>query len=103
MSNTSNAWLIEINSGHTFAIAEYELIEYVMEPVRYEIPSTPAYASSLLLWQESMVAVIDFSLLINQQQADKSTVGVLAYQSKAGETLKYIGIELSSPPCKDHD
>lgn len=100
MSNTSNAWLIETNGGHTFAIAEYELIEYVMEPVRHEIPSTPAYASSLLLWQESMVAVIDFSLLINQQQTDKSTVGILAYQTKPGETLKYIGIELNSPPVK---
>lgn len=100
MSNSSNAWLIETNSGHTFAIAEYELIEFLMEPVRHEIPLTPAYASSLLLWQESMVVVIDFSLLINQQPLDKSTVGVLAYQNNPGDELKYIGIELNSPPVK---
>jgi len=100
MSNTSSAWLIETNSGHQFAIAEYELIEYIMEPERHEIPLTPVYASSILLWQDSMVPVIDFSLLINQQQTRLTTVSILAYQTEPGLALNYIGVELNRAPVK---
>lgn len=100
MSNSSSAWLIETNSGHTFAIAEYELIEYVMEPERHEIPLTPDYASSILLWQESMIPVIDFSKLIKQTQSTVSTISILAYQTEPGAALDYIGIELNHAPVK---
>lgn len=100
MSNTSNAWLIETTNGYKFAIAEYELIEYVMEPERHEIPLTPAYASSILLWQDSMVPVIDFGLLISRQLTDLSTLAILAYQTEPGAALNYIGVELNNAPIK---
>ena len=100
MSNTSNAWLIETNGGHQFAIAEYELIEFIMAPERHVIPLTPNYASSILLWQDSMVPVIDFSMLIHQQQESLSTIGILAYQTEPGSALNYIGVELNNAPVK---
>lgn len=100
MSNLSNAWLIEASGGHKFAIAEYELIEYVMEPERIEIPLAADYASSILLWQEHMVPVLDFNSLINKQIISSPSISIIAYQTTPGEDLEYIGIELQQAPTK---
>jgi len=100
MPNQSSAWLIETTGGYKFAIAEYELIEYVMEPERQHIPLAPAYASSILLWQEKMIPIIDFGQLIPAQSHINTSVAVLAYQLKPGDELQYMGIEIKQAPKK---
>lgn len=100
MPNQSSAWLIETTGGFKFAIAEYELIEYVMEPERQHIPLAPAYASSILLWQENMLPIIDFGQLVSAEDYTKSSVAVLAYQLSSGEELQYMAVELQQAPTK---
>jgi len=100
MPNQSSAWLIETTGGYKFAIAEYELIEYVMEPQRQHIPLAPTYASSILLWQENMLPIIDFGQLVAAQSYAKSSVAVLAYQINTGEELHYMAVELQQAPKK---
>lgn len=100
MSKKTDAWLIEASGGYQFVVAEYEMIEYVIEAELHEIPLTPEYASSVLLWQDQMVAVIDFGLMIERVQELTSNISLLAYQETAGDALKYISVALRSPPKK---
>ncbi|MFW2374448.1 MAG: hypothetical protein ACN4GM_15080 [Gammaproteobacteria bacterium] len=100
MSEISNAWLMEASGGHKFAIAEYEMIEYVITPELISIPLTPNYCSSIMLWSERMIPVVNFGLLLGNQDSVTHSVSVLAYQDMPGEDLKYLGISQQQAPVK---
>lgn len=100
MSSNSNAWLLEASGGDKFAVAEYELIEYVHAPELIELPLTPEYCSSILLWHERMVPVVNLGILMTEENPYMHSVCILAYQKKPGDVLNYIGVSLQEPPIK---
>lgn len=100
MSNNSNAWLLEASGGDKFSVAEYELIEYVVAPELIELPLTPDYCSTILLWHERMVPVVNFGIMMAEENPLLHSVAILAYQENPGDDLNYIGVSMQMPPLK---
>ncbi len=100
MSKKTSAWLIEANGGYRFVVAEYEMIEYIMSPQLTAIPLTPEYARSVIHWQDTYVAVLDFGLLIERVHELNFNTSVLAYQTEPGKPLQHLAVALRRPPQK---
>jgi len=100
MSEISRAWLLEASGGMKFAVAEYEMIEYVIAPELTSVPLTPEYCSSIILWNDHMVPVVNFGILTSEESSHMHSVSVLAYQENPQDDLKYIAISLQQPPAK---
>lgn len=100
MTTPTPAWLITIGQ-HTFALAEKEMIEYVIEPQYFDVPVTPEYCSRVLQWRDSTVPIMDLGRLTGDTtHSDVHTLVVVAHQREPYTPLHYLGLVISSPPVR---
>ncbi len=114
MTASIPAWLLFVGE-QSFALAEKEMIEYIIEPDCVSIPVTPAYSSKVIQWREQIIPVMDLGFLENGLmerefakgiQQDKapsekiSSLVVVAYQLQPLEPLNYLALVISKPPVR---
>jgi len=95
----TNAWLLSANKIK-LALAQYELIEIITEPMIYAVPVGPVYCQNMLLWRDQLLPLIDLELLSNHLPTivDKKYYIVVAWQLKEGEPLHYGALTLLDLP-----
>ena len=100
MTTSVPAWLI-VAGDKTFALAEKEMIEYIIEPDCMTVPVTPVYSSNVIIWREQLIPVFDLCVLMGMPPISKVTsLVVVAYQVQALEPLNYVALVISGSPVR---
>lgn len=94
-----NAWLLDIGSGMQAAVAENEIVEYLVSPRTHRVPLAPPYCASVVFWRNHILPVFDLARL---SQSSSTTCGthlcVLVYQTAPKKPLQHLAITLQAPP-----
>jgi len=94
------AWIIAVGKN-SFALAEKEMIEYIMSPVSSRIPVTPTYSSQVIHWRDSIIPVLDLRILEGDAPTEElNSIVVVAYQLNIHEPLNYVALVISKPPVR---
>ena len=95
------AWILTDSSGYSFAVSEVEMVEYLIDPVTMPIPLTPSYCKSVMPWRDDLLPVFHYHHLFRSYaNRNNKHVGVLAYQERAGEALRYVAVALNQAPSR---
>ncbi len=101
MTTAVTAWVLTDNAGLPFAVAEVEMIEYLIAPSTLAIPLTPDYCTRVMPWRDQLLPIIHHNkVLMPNSYVDYQHIGVLAYQNAAGQDLKYISVALGQSPYR---
>jgi chemotaxis signal transduction protein len=86
MTDSTNGWLLHLDGGRCAAIGLRNML-YVLpdKPTTYTVPRAPAYAASVLMWQEHLVPLIDLGAYLygaarvgSGDSTSQALVGVVA-------------------------
>lgn len=98
---SSDAWLLKCSDSLSIAVADHEMVEYVQAPIRFAVPGSPEYCSSVLLWQENLVPVMDIAVQPGHSAVEmKTLMSIVAYQQQPGAPLQHLAISVTSVPEK---
>ena len=97
----TNAWLLKCSEFLSIAVGDHEMVEYIQNPVCYEIPATPPYCNSVMFWQNEFIPVMDLAGL-HKPAADKADdiVCIINYQAAPMLPLQAIAVRVISAPEK---
>ena len=99
MIDAVEAWLLKTGGDIDLAVGAASMVQLLDKPTTYRIPATPAYASTVLLWENQVVSILDpRAWLFDSPLQDASYVALLAYQTAPMEPLKYGAMRLSEVP-----
>ena len=97
----SDAWLLECSDTISIAVGDHEMVEFVSTPIRFAVPASPQYCSSVLLWQENLVPVMDIAALLGHSSDEvQSPMCLLTYQEQPGTALQQLVVPTTWPPEK---
>ncbi|MDM8547187.1 chemotaxis protein CheW [Candidatus Venteria ishoeyi] len=96
----TRAWLLDFGQDCQAVIALHEMSQVQLSIQLFEIPKTPPYCRQTLIFENSLLPVIDMGLLLNgiSTELDSEIVGICVYQEKPRQALKYAGIHLKETP-----
>lgn len=101
MTATVNAWVLTDNDGNAFAVAETEMIAYLVAPITLPVPQTPAYCSRVMPWRNRILPVLHHNqLFASFAPVDLRHIGVLAYQTAPGQPINHVAVTLGKPPYR---
>ncbi len=101
MTTAVSAWILTDNAGLAFAVAEVEMIEYLIAPSTFAVPQTPDYCTRVMPWRDQLLPIIQLNKLLKPDSyVDYRHIGVLAYQNAPGQDLKYIAVALGQSPYR---
>ena len=98
----STAWLLECGGALALAVSDHEMAEYVEQRETWTVPGAPDYCSSVMVWQNSIVPVMDLRALQAgfAADSDKSHVCVLNYQQAPNLPLQQLAVCVTRAPQK---
>ena len=96
----SSAWLLKCGNDLSIAVGDREMVELVRGQEVHPVPESPAHCSSVLIWQDNIVPVMDIALLHNGIAVSEvdSYLCLLNYQEAPGTPLKQVAIRVSEAP-----
>ena len=98
----SEAWLLDCGNSLAIAVGDHEMAEYVQDRNFYSVPGSPEYCSSVLIWRENIVPVMDLCALHFGPagvQAN-SLVCLLNYQEEPNAPLQHLALRVVKTPQK---
>jgi len=101
VTKTSRAWLLDFGRGLQAAVGHHEMWQVLISPVLFEIPCTPTYCSQVLIFQNSILPVLDMSSLLEGQKTIPVTtpvVGIAIYQEDPSHPIRYACLHLTTTP-----
>jgi len=100
MSDSNTAWLLDVGNDIRIAVAEPEMVEYMLAPRLHRLPLTPHYCSHVLLWRRLILPVIELTVLFDRSPSAgrAAALTVLRYQKVAHTPLEYFGLLVEKPP-----
>ena len=97
----SDAWLLKCSDTVTIAVSDLEMVEYIDGPIQFEVPGSPEYCSSVLLWHENLVPIMDVAVLLGHPPDEmKTRLSLLTYQEIPGAALQQLAISVVRTPQK---
>lgn len=97
----SDAWLLKCSDTLSIAVSDHEMVEYIDAPIRFDVPGSPDYCSSVLLWQENLVPIMDVAALLGHPPDEvKNRMSLLSYQEKPGAALQQLAVSITRAPEK---
>jgi len=98
--STSDAWLIECDESLSIAVADCEMLELIQAGQCHHVPGSPDYCSSVLVWQENVVPIMNLSALHHgaNQQRPGSYLCLLNYQETPNTSLQHLALPVSKAP-----
>lgn len=103
MTASAHAWILTDASGHSFAVANVEMVEYLTEATTLTVPFSPAHCPAVMPWREHLIPVIMYHRLFSPDAAPPQElhhVGIIAYQRQPGEALLYLAVVLGQAPFR---
>lgn len=96
---TSKAWLLDFGYGLQAAVGYNEMWQILMSPKLFKIPCTPEYCNQVVVFQDSILPILDMSyLLIGKKSIRDDVVGIALYQDDPNKPVKYAGILCATIP-----
>lgn len=97
-----DAWLIHSSDDLQFACGLNEFVEIVQKPQLIPIPGTPGHCRQLSNWRDHWIPVMRPAHIQKAQIGDPEhlNIGVLCYQTSAGQALEYGAVVLHQQPEK---
>lgn len=98
----SEAWLLECGDTLALAVGDHEMAEYVQQRETWTVPGAPGYCSSVMIWQNNIVPIMDLRALQDgvADDQDRSHVCILNYQEAPNLPLQQLAVCVSRAPQK---
>lgn len=99
---TSAAWLLECGDSLALAVADHEMAEFVQQRETWTVPGAPGYCTSVMVWQNNIVPVMDLRALRDgfAETSNKSHACVLNYQEAPHLPLQQLAVCVTRAPQK---
>lgn len=113
--NHHRAWLLQPLGLSVCAIAEQEIIQYLISPVIYTLPHSSPHCHQVLYWHDQLIPIMNLSVVNNQsivtspltsaavaiqQPINLKHIAILIYQTVPNIALQYLALALLVPPIK---
>lgn len=101
MTASAYAWILTDHSGHSFAVANVEMVEYLTEASPLQVPLSPGYSPAVIPWRDRLIPLVFYHRLFEPgSAATLHHIGILAYQRQPGAQLQHIAVELAQAPYR---
>ncbi len=96
----SIAWILDFGNSMLAAIGELELVHLDENPKLFTIPKTPLYCQHALIWQETIIPVMDMAVVLQAQKITRETcyAAIIRYQPDINSPLLFGAILLAKMP-----
>ena len=100
--STSEAWLLDCGNSLAIAVGDHEMAEFVQQRSFHSVPGSPGYCSSVLVWQDNIVPVMDLSALQFGAAGELANffVCVLNYQEAPNTPIQHLALRVVRAPKK---
>jgi len=81
------------------SVSQMELVHIINRPNTFNVPNAPEYCKNIIIWNDNILPVIDFSCVFNKARssANCDVVAVIIYRNCNNE-IQYGGISLAVTP-----
>ena len=93
-----NAWLLDFGQSCRAAVGTRTLLQIIDNPIQHSLPCTPPYCSSVLLWQDRLLPVMDLPALLGGLPLPPRYIAVVAYQDRLHESVRFGALQLDALP-----
>lgn len=97
----ARAWLLNFGHGLKAAVGLHEMSQIMLSSSLHKIPTTPFYASEILILEERVLPVVDVPKLLSGNATMTSSndiIGIAVYQGLPNEPAHYGGLRLAGLP-----
>ncbi|PCJ20507.1 MAG: hypothetical protein COB04_04435 [Gammaproteobacteria bacterium] len=107
MNPLPQAWLLTLAPNIRIAVAETQMLEYLLDSPPIPIPLTPAHCSSITFWRHKIVPLLNINKrhlnpALDDYQQPYAGIQILHYQHQTEDNAppeaKFIGIPVQTPP-----
>lgn len=101
MTSSAYAWILTDNSGHSFAVADVQMAEYLTEATVKEVPLSPDYCPGIMPWRGRLLPVVYFDRIFDPDLPKvQNHIMVLAYQQQPGEPIRHLAVVVGRSPYR---
>jgi len=95
----SAAWVMKVDDSLYASVSQMELVHIINSPRSFKIPIAPEYCKNIIIWNDNILPVIDFSCIFNDVSSSAmcDVVAVILYRNSNNE-IQYGGINLAVSP-----
>ena len=96
------AWILDFGNSIRAAIGELELVHLEEQPKLFVVPKTPDYCQHTLIWQDTIIPVVDFVIGLQGQSITRETcyAAIIRYRSVTNGPLVYGALLLAAMPIR---
>ena len=98
----ATAWIIELDSSLYVAVGELEMVHIIQEPELFDIPQTPFYCSQVLIWENTIIPVMDLLAWLEGYALPRAydMIGIFTYQQQPNTPLDFGALPMVSIPTR---
>ena len=107
--STVNAWMLDLGGGLHAAVGEREMIHVLPDaPTLYQIPQSPSHCRQVLVWQGTVLPLMDLSKRLPAGISDtpdtaigsRELVVITAFQGHPGDEPRHGALLLRGMPVR---
>jgi chemotaxis signal transduction protein len=97
---TVPCWILEPVADRFLAVGNLEVVHLIPNPVLHTVPLTPAHANKVTIWGNTVLPVINLSLLLGlgSSHSDANYLIVVGYYTKNQDEVRYGALALADLP-----
>jgi chemotaxis signal transduction protein len=98
----STAWILDFGNSIQAAVGELEMVHLDEHPKLFAVPKTPYYCRQSLIWNDTIIPVIDIATGIGGQQVERENnyVAIVRYKDVRKDTLIHAALLLAAMPIR---
>jgi chemotaxis signal transduction protein len=98
----SGAWIMDLDGELQAAVGEREMLHVVQGPELYLIPLSPPYCQHVLIWQDTILPMMDLAAWLKGQpeRREHRIAGIFAYQARGDQAIRYGALSLAATPVR---
>jgi hypothetical protein len=98
----TTAWVLDFDGDLRAAVGEREMVHVIQSPVLFDVPQSPSYCRYVLIWQDTILPVMDLAAWLREQPGRQvcPVAGVFAYQTRPGRDIQYGALALATTPVR---
>lgn len=116
MTQSSAAWLLQVDDDLCVAFQQYQVKAYLAQTNPIAVPLAPAFCRHMIFWQQRIVPVLDLAVYSHptrwqqapiagsaepaQSNEPASSCAIIAYRKQANSNIDYIALVLRQAPEK---
>ncbi len=98
----STAWLLNLGGPLRAAVGGRQMLHAIETPRLLGIPETPPHCRQVLIWEETILPVMDLGIWLGAPVATGEPVfaGITAYQERPGSPVLHGVLRMASMPTR---